>query len=211
MKVEKHMNNLLFTIGYSGFSINEFIETLKNYSINVVIDVRSVAYSERYPTYNKDSLKEVLNANGILYRNYAKEFGARQDDPRFYNQDGYLDFELFSRSEQFKSGVEKIVKGCKLGYQFALMCAEKRPIQCHRAILVSRAFYNLGFSVIHFLPENKYTTQEMLENELLDMYFPQRGQIDLFSSEVKSDEEYINSAYRMQNKKIGYRKDDEIE
>ena len=199
------MSNTLYTIGYTGFTVEEFITTLKHYGINVVIDVRSSPYSERYADYNKDNIEKVLKEHGIYYRNYVSEFGARQDDARFYADDGILDFELFAQSERFKSGVCKIQNSLEKGYRIVLMCAEKNPVQCHRTILVARAFSDRGYSVLHLLPEQKAITQEQIELELLNKYFPNRGQISLFSSCNMSDEECLIEAYKIQNKKIGYK------
>lgn len=205
------MKKNIFTIGYTGFSIDEFIKSLKQYDINVVIDVRSSAYSERYPDYNKSNIESVLKSNGIYYRNYINEFGARQDDLSFYTDDGFLDFEKFSKSEQFQTGVKKICNSVEQGYRVVLMCAEKKPIQCHRTILVARTFHEMGFDVVHILPDGNYTTQNKIEEELLNTYFPQRGQLSLFSTSNMSNEECLCEAYRIQNKKIGYRKEDDLE
>ena len=43
-----------------------------------------------------------------------------------------------------------------------------------------------------------------LNQRLVDLYFPDRYQISLFSYENKSDEECLEEAYRYHNKKIGY-------
>ena len=197
--------NTIFTIGYTGFDIQNFIDTLKNHEINVVIDVRSSPYSERYPSYNKNTLETKLKENGIYYRNYVSEFGARQENKKFYSGEGYLDFELFAKSEQFLSGVEKIKNSISKGYKVVLLCAEKEPIQCHRTILVSRAFSDAGYNIVHLMPNNQSKSQKKIEHELLDKFFPNRCQMSLFSTTVMSDEECLIEAYRIQNKKIGYR------
>lgn len=72
------------------------------------------------------------------------------------------------------------------------MCAEKDPIDCHRAILVSRAFYESGCNVVHLLPENKTCTQEDLNNALLERYFPDRDQFSLFGN--ADEDELIKEA-----------------
>ena len=84
---------------------------------------------------------------------------------------GYLDFEMFARSEVFLSGFEKIKKSMQKGFVIALMCSEKDPIKCHRTILVARAFHNAGYKVIHLLPEGQKITQEEIEERLLNMFF----------------------------------------
>ncbi len=132
--------NTIYTIGYTAFSIDEFINILKIYNITCIIDVRSSAFSQFYQDYNKPVLKGRLKKENIEYRNYVDEFGARQNEVTYYHSDGYLDFNKFLKSENFKLGVNKIEKGIKLGYSFCLMCAETDPINCHRSIMVGRGF-----------------------------------------------------------------------
>ena len=201
------MNNTIYTIGYTGFSINDFLRILKEYKIQVVIDVRSSPYSERYPDYNRPNFEKKLNNNGIYYRNYVEEFGARQENPLYYT-DGYLDFNKFSKTNAFQRGVTKIRNSLDKNYVITFLCAEKNPIQCHRAILVSRAFSDLGYQVYHILPSGKCETQHDIEQQLLAMYFPNGIQQDIFSEPIDMDEA-IDVAYRKQNQKIGYQNEGE--
>lgn len=203
------MRKSIYTIGYSGFDINSFIEKIKELKISCVIDVRSYPVaSDFYEKYSKAYLEPLLIQNNIFYRNYATEFGARQDDNKFYERYGYLDFEEFIKSPQFITGVEKIEKGLKLGYSFVLMCAEKDPINCHRAIMVAKGLKDMGFEIKHIMSDNSIQTQNEIEERLLNLYFPTRKQLNFF--EQKTNEEYIEEAYFKQNAKIGYKKEKEV-
>ena len=197
----------VFTIGYSGFNADSFVLALKEHNIKCLIDVRSLPYSQYHAEYNKEVLEERLRMNGIMYRNYAKEFGARQENRKFYDDEGILDFKCFIKSDEFQSGVEKVKKGIEIGYSFALMCAEKDPINCHRAIMVGQGFEKSGFSVKHIKNDGTIETQKSLEQRLLDMYFKTRGQISLFLDEIESDDVLIEKAYTLRNKDIGYHLD----
>ncbi len=201
------MIDTIYTIGYSGFKIDDFVKILKNNKVSVVIDVRSFPYSQFYSDYNKENLSKVLENAKIYYRNYVAEFGARQEERKYY-PNGYLDFEAFSKSEKFLSGFEKIEKSMQKNYIIALMCSEKDPIKCHRAIFVARAFYNAGYKVVHLLPEGKTMSQNEIEERLLNMFFPDRGQINMFTPTLTL-EEYINEAYKKQNANIGYNIEEE--
>lgn len=205
------MNNILiYTIGYTGFTREEMLKELFKRNINALIDVRSSPFSERYPDYNRVELAEFLKSNGVIYRNYSAEFGARQDDPEYYTSDGYLDFNKFATSKRFNDGINKIISSAQQHYKFVLMCAEKDPITCHRTILVAKAFYERGCHIIHILPNGKEKSQKDIEQELLDKYFPRRDQISFDDMNcVTSEEEYIAKAYTEQAKKIAYRKEDE--
>ena len=197
------MVDTVYSIGYSGFTINNFINTLRLNKISVVIDVRSQPYSQHFSDYNKGNIEQTLKHSGIHYRNYANEFGARQEERKYYTDEGYLNFELFAKSSPFLSGFNKLVNSMVQDYRFALMCAEKDPINCHRTILVARAFHDAGYKVIHLLPNNMNVTQRDIEVRLLERYFPDRNQVALFG-QAFNENEYIAEAYRKRNSEIGY-------
>lgn len=201
------MTKTVYTIGYSGFKINDFIEELHKYGINLVVDVRSKPYSQYFSEYNKEKLEEFLKDEKIFYRNYVDEFGARQTNNSYFTH-GYMNFELFSQSDSFLNGFDRIEKNLEKGYTPVLMCAEKDPFNCHRAILVSRAFSLTGYNVKHLLPNSEIITQSDLERRLLDFYFPKRYQLSLVD-EAKSDDELIIEAYKKRNQDIGYSMGDE--
>lgn len=199
----------IYTIGYSAFSINEFIETIKNFGISCVIDVRSSPFSNYYADYNKDTLERTLKEHNILYRNYANEFGARQTNPAFYSGD-IVDFDKFIKSAQFLEGVSKVKKGIERGYKFVLMCAEKDPIKCHRSIMLGKGFSENGFDVKHIVSKKELESQKELEERLLEMYHQDRFQLTLFGGE-QSDSELLADAYKKQNLTIGYNRNTNIE
>ena len=59
------MVNTVYTIGYSGFKIEDFIKILKKNKIMVVIDVRSSHYSQYHSDYNKRALELKLKSENI--------------------------------------------------------------------------------------------------------------------------------------------------
>lgn len=61
--------NKLYTIGHSTHTFDLFINILKNNQIDVVVDVRSIPYSQFADQYNKDNLKLFLKKMVfIIYR-----------------------------------------------------------------------------------------------------------------------------------------------
>lgn len=198
--------NKVYTIGYSAFKIETFIEILKQYGIKCLIDVRSVPRSKHFQDFNSENLERFLKQHKILYRNYAEEFGARQTDKKFFT-DGVLDFEKFSKSQQFLAGIRKIEKGMDMGFTFTLMCAEKRPEICHRCILVGRQFHKRGYEVRNILDDGNYIKQDEVEKILVDEYFPRKSQLSLFERDdiCLSIDEKIHQSYVKRGKEIGYR------
>ena len=194
---------IIYTIGYSAFDIEHFIAVLKKYKINSLIDVRSQPHSSHYICYNRDNLETVMKKNKIIYRNYRDEFGARQTNEAFYTN-GVMDFEKFAMSQQFINGIEKIKKGIELNYTFVLMCAEKRPEECHRNILVARQFFIRGYEIRNIIEDGSFIDQQAVEKILLDKYYPRRDQLSLFDEQLSRDE-MIKRSYQKRNEEIGFK------
>lgn len=201
--------NTVYTIGYTAFDIQKFIDILKKYKISCLIDVRSTPKSSYYKDFDDSNLMPLLKSNGIIYRNYKEEFGARQENKEFYNSKGFLDFNAFSQSKQFNEGIDKIKKAQDMGYTICLMCAEKDPINCHRAILIARNLDRKGFDVKHILATEDLCKQRNIDERLLEKYCPDRFQMSLFNDNNLTDEESIEKAYRLKNEEIGFRMEEE--
>ena len=198
----------IFTIGYTAFDTGQMIKVLKAHNIHCLIDVRTVPASARLPQYSRPVLEAILKKEGIRYRHYP-EFGARQEDSKWYNAEGYLDFERYMESEVFQSGIHKVQEGMRMGYRFALMCAEKDPINCHRAIMVARGFSRAGNDVAHIRVDSTgkdyLESQQELERRLMLKHGDNPDQMSLF----ETMDERMARAYRKQNEAIGYRMEDD--
>ena len=144
---------VIYTIGHSTHPIEVFLDLLKTFSFNCLIDVRSVAASSYNPQYNKEPLSNFLKTNGITYMHFAEEFGARHTDPDLLDDEGKVNFELVRKSWNFKNGVERIWQGIDKGFTIALMCSEGEPFDCHRFSMVSIALEKDGFEVKHILKD----------------------------------------------------------
>lgn len=196
---------MLFTIGHSIHQLDEFVLLLSKYKIDYVLDVRSTPYSKYAENYNREILDEYLLSNKIHYSYMGAYFGARQENKTLYSQEGYLDFEKVRSAALFLKGVDNVKKGLSQGYNIALMCTEKDPFDCHRAIMVARGFELESFDVKHILFDGSLMDQKELDNRLLDKYFPDRNQLTIFDyDKPRDEEELLKQAYIMRNKEIGY-------
>lgn len=195
------MNKKLFTIGHSTHTIEKFIQLLNQHDINCIVDVRSTPYSQYIPTFNKENISIELKSRNIQYIHMGNEFGARRDNGELYSEDGRLDFEKTVKDKAFQEGIKRIENGLEKGYRIAFMCAEKNPVDCHRCILVGKAFYDLGYDVDNILESGKVLTQKQVGILLLDKYFPKREQLSFLD---KKPEE--RDAYRKRAEEIAYRK-----
>lgn len=194
------MKRCAYTIGYAHHTQESFLELLQQYTIDYVIDVRTMAYSKFHPQFNKEPLKVFLNSNGIGYKQMDEAFGIVRPNSELLNLEGYLDFRKIAELKVFKEGIEQMIRGINQGYHIAFMCAEKSPSDCHRSTLVARALSIRGYTVYHILFDGSLQSQEDLEEELLKRYFPERGQIGLF--EAEDPDYYLNRAYEIRSNDI---------
>lgn len=194
----------IYTIGHTHHTIAKFLAFLDKYNIDYLMDVRSVPYSRYAEQFNREALKKVMDKTSVKYVFMGNYFGARQQNPDLYNEAGYLDFEKVRSYQPFIMRVDNLILGLKKGNNIALMCTEKHPIDCHRAILIARAFELKGIGVKHILEDGSCITQDELNQNLLEMYFPKRNQMSLFEATAETDEDYLIEAYRLRNKEIGY-------
>jgi uncharacterized protein (DUF488 family) len=194
---------VIYTIGHSTHTLEYFLELLQTYSVNSIVDVRSVAASGYNPQYNKEPLSAFLKNSGVAYLHFAEEFGARHTDPDLLDEDGKVDFEKVRKSWNFKKGVERLWQGVNKGLTIALMCSESEPMDCHRFSMVAIALENDGFEVKHILKDKTLKTNAQLEIQLLKKYDKKIPRSDLFDTTVTTDDQ-LKVAYKLRNKEIAY-------
>ena len=197
----------IYTLGHSNYPFDKFIELLKKYDINCVVDIRSTPYSKYNTQYNKEFLHETLKNLGYTYIYKADEFGAKRKTKVSYNDEGYADFDKVILEDEFKRGIERLKVGCSKNYKIVLLGAMQEPIRCHRAILLGKELIKAGFDVKHIMHEGDLKVQSELEEQLLEKYFEDRNQltIDSLLGNAISREDMIKEGYKLANKEIGYR------
>ncbi len=138
----------VWTVGYLGRDLPEFIQDLQAAGVQTVIDVRALALS-RKPGFSKAGLKEALTAAGMAYE-HRPRLGTPKLMRDAYRADG--DFLAFSQAyEQYLGTVGEAVAGLAataLDERVALMCAEADPATCHRSVLAA-SLAPLGFEIVH--------------------------------------------------------------
>lgn len=194
---------IIYTVGHSNHAAEFFLELLKAFEINCLVDVRSIAASTYNPQFNKEPLQAYLKNNGITYLHFADEFGARHSDPDLLDEEGKVDFGLVRRSWNFKNGVERLWQGLNKGYIMALMCSEAEPFDCHRFSMISVALEKEGFNVNHILKDKTLTTNARLENQLLKKYDKKIPKPTVFEPDITPADQ-LKAAYRLRNKDIAY-------
>lgn len=195
---------MIYTIGHSNHTLEDFIKLLKQHDIECIGDVRSSPYSKYADQFNRESLKYAIEENEMYYLFLGDSFGARPNDKSLYSR-GIVDFAKVVKSEAFQESGKRIENGLGKGYRIALMCSEKDPIDCHRTIMVSKYFWDKGYEIRHILSNGSLKSQDEVTNELVEKYFPNRNQFNLFQNIEEID--YVTEAYIKANLEIGYREE----
>ena len=190
------MNPMLYTIGHSNHDIATFIGLLKQHGVSALCDVRSHPFSRFVPQFSRDALKAAIVNSGIAYVFLGKELGARSENPSCYRQ-GKVQYDRLAKEPQFAVGLQRVRQGIDR-YCLALMCAEKDPIDCHRALLVARSLYESGLAVSHIRADGTLESQQELESRLLSLCKLPEG--DMF----KGREEFLSEAYLIQGERVAY-------
>ena len=126
----------IYTIGYSGLSIDGFLNRLMRIGIFRLIDVRNNPSSRKYG-FSKTRLSGLCTSVGIEYESFP-ELGIRHEQRRNAHSDSDY-YRLFNsyRSDIAVQQREAIISVHSLLQQepSVLMCVESDPKRCHRSHL----------------------------------------------------------------------------
>lgn len=125
----------LYTIGYEGRDIADFIERLKDFNITRVIDVRELPIS-RKRGFSKSALSEKLGEANIQYIHFKSLGSPSQIRNRLKQNKNYIQFfKAYSQYLSENTGVlDEVYRFISDGNN-CLMCYEVNPNRCHRSII----------------------------------------------------------------------------
>lgn len=140
----KNNKTVLYTIGYEGISLEEYLNRLLKNDVKVLVDVRKNALSMKFG-FSKSQLQRYCNSLGIEYVHYP-EVGIQSEQRQELNTQADYDklFATYRESNLTKtaSSQEKILNLLKEKKRIALTCFEANICQCHRKHL-AEAIENL--------------------------------------------------------------------
>lgn len=154
---------LIYTIGYGNRAIADFIDLLRRYRVELLVDTRSVPYSRFRPAYRKQALQAKVEQAGVGYLYLGDALGGRPKDPQCYVEDEsgerVVDPARMVARPDFITGLDRVVSGCQQGLIQALMCAELRPQDCHRSRVLAPELEARGLEVLHIDEQGDLKTQ----------------------------------------------------
>lgn len=135
---------ILFTIGYEGISLEEYLNRLLKNDVKILIDVRNNALSMKYG-FSKSQLQRYCNSLGIEYMHFP-EVGIKSEQRQELNTQSDYDnlFSVYCENNLKKTTASqlKILELLQENKRIALTCFEANICQCHRKHL-SEAIENL--------------------------------------------------------------------
>lgn len=145
----------IHTIGHSTRSLDEVIALLREHAVNMLVDVRAIPRSRRYPQFNQESLAAALTDAGIAYRNPKALGGLRaelqgESSPnRFWKAGGFRNFADYAMTPIFRMALTKLEE-MAADHRPAILCAEAHWTKCHRRIIADYLLAD-GFDVVHIV------------------------------------------------------------
>lgn len=130
----KSNKTVLFTIGYEGISLEEYLVRLLKNDVKVLVDVRNNPLSMKYG-FSKSQLKKYCASVGIDYV-HIPEVGIQGDQRQELNTQRDYDklFAVYRKNNLTKTTAHQneILKLLKQHKRIALTCFEANICQCHR-------------------------------------------------------------------------------
>ena len=133
---------LVYTLGTSTRTWEEFVALLKYLGVEVVVDVRRFPTS-RFEYFQKEELARLLPKEGIAYSHLGERLGG-------YRRGGY---QAFLAREEFRRGLEEVEEIAR-ERKTAIVCAERLPWRCHRRF-IGMELERQGWQVIHVIDERR--------------------------------------------------------
>lgn len=139
----------VFTIGYEGLDIDDFMSLLSEHGIETVVDIRELPLS-RKPGFSKTALANVLNLSGLEYVHLVA-LGCPKPVRDGYRADG--DWKRYTTGflKYLKTQKNAIAELADLvqSSNCALLCFEADFNSCHRSIVADAVSEHCGAQVKH--------------------------------------------------------------
>ncbi len=137
MAAEEKRPRRIFTIGYEGTTVPEFVDALRKARVERVIDVRALPLSRR-PGFSKSALRASLAEAGIDYV-HLKALGTPADGRAAARAGRHADLErIYAGQLELPEAIVQSAQMLDLARErpSALLCMEREPAHCHRTLLL---------------------------------------------------------------------------
>ncbi len=153
----------IYTIGHSTHPIKEFLDVLRAYNIQLLVDVRTVPRSRKNPQFGIELLPGELEGAGISYL-HLKSLGglrhaARDSSNTGWRNASFRGYADYMATDGFRQGLDELETLARRQCS-AIMCAESLPWRCHRS-LIADALTVAGWQVYHIMSKKSARPHEL--------------------------------------------------
>lgn len=188
---------IVLTLGHSNREWSDFARLLTENQAALLVDVRSMPASRRYPWFNRKEMIAALGGIGIGYHYLGDRLGGRPKDTVCY-AGGAVDYAKVATTSAFREGLDELATLAR-AKRVCLVCSEKDPMDCHRAILIARHLAPKGFALQHVHSAEQTEPQEAFEARLLAI--DEGGLL----GRIKDRRALVQMAYNRRGRKMAFR------
>lgn len=171
------MTTPVLTVGHSTRTLDEFLDLLADAHVGVVVDVRRLPGSARYPHFDEDPLRDALAQRGIDLRRLPALTGRRpvqRDVPPetngWWEHRSFHNYADWTLSADFRAALDELRNlrdtTAAHGRSIVLMCAEAVWWRCHRRLIADQLLAR-GEPVVHLMAPGQTRTAELSAGAVL--------------------------------------------
>ena len=141
----------LFTIGYEKSTPASVLDALAAANVDLLVDVRAVAASRR-PGFSKRQLAAELDERGIGYlhlRGLGTPAAGRTAARAGRHAEMRAIYDAHMQTDGARQELAELEEIVRSGRRVCLLCYEKHPEHCHRAIIAGLVCTDLGVAAEH--------------------------------------------------------------
>ncbi|NQY12889.1 MAG: DUF488 domain-containing protein [Henriciella sp.] len=141
---------MIYTIGYEGSELDNFLRTLDGVGVSVLIDVRDRAQS-RKKGFSKSALSQALEEVGIKYLHFPKLGDPKEGRQAARSGDIALFRKIYSNVLSTREAQVEInkIKEIAKEKKVCLMCFERNPKECHRKMITDEIDSSTSIGIRH--------------------------------------------------------------
>jgi len=167
------MSDPIFTVGHSNRAVEQLVGLLHGSGVELVVDVRRLPGSSRYPQFDQAALARSLSAAGIGFSRSAGLTGRRpvsRDVPfevnGWWQNRSFHNYADHALSAQFRDALAELREVARTR-RTAVMCSEAVWWRCHRRIIADHLLA-AGEDVRHILGETSVDAAQLSDGAVVD-------------------------------------------
>lgn len=166
-----------FTVGHSTDTLEDFVARLQTAGVTTIVDVRTLAGSNRFPHFNSEVFEVELPKHHIVYQRIQQLGGLRKREKNiapevngFWQNRSFHNYADYTLSTEFADGLAELISLAgppPSESNVAVMCAEAVWWRCHRRIIADNLIAR-GHTVKHIMPQGKLADASLTPGAVID-------------------------------------------